>query len=124
MIRAFRLVRRKQEEAMGKPLLIGVVGVCLAAAASGAEIHGTLSQNGKPVSKDTALRLECGQVSATAQTDEHGSYSLRVATTGECRLSLSYGGSNLTLPVTVYDKPSKYDLVLVEEGGKVVLRRK
>jgi hypothetical protein len=109
---------------MGRPILIGLFGISLAAAASAGEIHGTLSQNGKPVARDTALRLDCGQVSATAQTDGHGSYSLRIAATGECRLSVSQGGTSLTLPVTVYEKPSRYDLVLAEEGGKVVLRRK
>jgi hypothetical protein len=109
---------------MAKSWVLGLSGLAICAAMSAGEIHGTVSDGGASVAKDTALRLECGSKSATAKTDEHGSYSLRVEGTGECRLSLEYKGSTPSLRVTVYDRPSRYDLVVAEEGGKPVLRRK
>ena len=70
------------------------------------------------------MKLECGADSATAKADDFGSYSLKIATTGECRLSLDYKGSSPSLKVTVYDRPSRYDLSVKEEAGKLVLTRK
>ena len=95
-----------------------------AAAASAAEIHGTVSEGGKPVPAGVALKLECGAESATAKTDDFGSYSLKIAGTGECRLSVDYQGASASLTVTVYEKPSRYDVAVKDEGGKLVLSRK
>ena len=95
-----------------------------AAAASAAEIHGTASENGKPLPAGVVLKLECGAESATAKTDDFGSYSVKIAATGECKLSLDYKGSSPSLKVTVYEKPSRYDVAVKEEAGKLVLTRK
>ena len=40
-----------------------------------------------------------------------------------CKITVDYKGS-LSLPVTVYDKPSRYDLVVKTDGGKATLARK
>jgi opacity protein-like surface antigen len=114
---------------MRKALSLGVLSVCLAAAASAAsaaEIHGTLSEGGKPVAKGTNLKLVCGDVIANAATDEFGAYSLKTATTpsGDCKLSVTYKGSTPSLSVVVYDRPSRYDLEVREESGKLTLARK
>ncbi len=61
---------------------------------------------------------------AEAKTDEFGSYSLKIAATGECRLTLEDKGSSASLKVVVYEKPSRYDLAVRQEGGKLVLSRK
>jgi hypothetical protein len=82
-----------------------------------------LSEGGKPVA-GAVLNLDCGGVAATSKTDSFGSYSLKAGATGECRLSLDRGGSSLSLKVTLYEKPSRYDLEIASEGGKPVLRRK
>jgi hypothetical protein len=95
-----------------------------ASAAAAAEIHGTMSDGGKPVPQGVALKLECGSGSADAKTDNFGSYSLKISGTGECRLSVDYQGATASLPVTVYDKPSRYDLAVRKDGGKLVLSRK
>ena len=105
-------------------LLSVVVSLGLTAAARAAEIHGTVSENGKPLPAGVALKLDCAGASAMAQTDPFGSYSLKVAATGDCRLSLEYKGSKPSLNVTVYEKPSRYDLVVKDEGGKLSLGRK
>lgn len=104
-----------------------VLGACLwlaAVAASAAEIHGTASESGKPLPHGVVLKLECGGESATAKTDDFGSYSLKIAATGECRLSLDYKGASPSLKVTVYERPSRYDVAVKEEAGKLVLTRK
>ena len=95
-----------------------------ASAAAAAEIHGTLSDGGKPVPKGVALKLECGGATTQAATDEFGSYSLKTAAAGECRLSVDYQGSSGSTTVAVYDRPSRYDFALGKDGGKLVLTRK
>jgi hypothetical protein len=92
--------------------------------AAAAEIHGTVSDGGKPVPKGVALKLDCGGSSAQASTDEFGSYSLKIGATGECKLTVDYQGASASLGVSVYDRPSRYDLAVSKDGGKLVLARK
>ena len=104
--------------------LMGACALTGAASLFAAEIHGTVSENGKPVAQGVALKIECGAASASAKTDEFGSYSLKIAATGECRLSVDYKGQSPSLKVTLYEKPGRYDLTVKEEAGKLVLARK
>ncbi len=46
---------------MRKPFVFGIALVMAAAAASAAEIHGTVSEGGKPLPQGVALKLECGE---------------------------------------------------------------
>jgi hypothetical protein len=108
----------KQVLVLGASLWLAAVGACAA------EIHGTASENGKPLPKGVALKLECGGESATTKTDEFGSYSLKISATGDCRLSLDYKGASPSLKVAVYERPSRYDVAVKEEAGKLVLARK
>src|SRR2546422_1681334 len=94
---------------MREALFIGVCCLALAGAAGAAgaaEIHGTVSEDGKTLPQGVTLKLDCSGTSASAQTDQFGSYSLKIAATGECVLSLEYKKSNLSVKVTVYEKPS------------------
>ena len=103
---------------------MAILGLALAAAASAAEIHGTVSDNGKPIAKGVALKLDCAGTTATASTDEFGGYSLKIAASGQCKLSIDYKGGTASLGVAVFEKPSRYDLAVTEEAGKVSLTRK
>lgn len=105
---------------------LGVLALVLAgaSAASAAEIHGTVSDGGKPVTKGVALKLDCGGASAQATTDDFGSYSLKVAATGECKLTVDYQGASGSLGVSLYERPSRYDLAVRKDGGKLVLSRR
>ncbi|HJW13408.1 MAG TPA: hypothetical protein VJ776_01860 [Thermoanaerobaculia bacterium] len=107
-----------------RKVLIGVCWMALAGAALAAEIHGTVSEGGKTLPEGVPLKLDCSGTSASAQTDQFGSYSLKIAATGECTLSLEYKKSSPSVKVTVYEKPGRYDLVVKEEAGKLVLTRK
>ena len=95
-----------------------------ASAAAAAEIHGTVSDAGKPVPKGVALKLDCGGTTAETTTDEFGSYSLKTPATGECRLSVEYQGGTGSITVAVYDRPSRYDLAVGKDGGRLVITRK
>ncbi|HSB37130.1 MAG TPA: hypothetical protein VLH41_09640 [Thermoanaerobaculia bacterium] len=109
---------------MKKSLPLAAALFVTAFAASAAEIHGTISENDKPLPAGVVLKLDCGDVSASAKTDKFGSYSLKIAATGACQLSADYKGGNPSLKVMLYEKPTRYDVVVKEEGGKLSLARK
>ncbi len=93
-------------------------------ALSAAEIHGTVSEGGKTVAAGVALKLECGATTASASTDQFGGYSLKLAGSGQCKLTVDYKGSSASLSVAVFEKPSRYDLEIRQEAGKLTLARK
>ena len=103
---------------------LGACSLALSGLLGAAEIHGTVSEGGKPLAAGAALKLDCGQVSAAAKTDEYGAYSLKIAATGECRISIEHKGQSALLKVTLYEKPGRYDLAISQESGKLVLARK
>jgi hypothetical protein len=101
-----------------------LLGIFLATGLSAAEIHGTISENGKPLAQGVTVKLECpGGAAASGATDAFGGYSLKAGAPGDCKITVDYKGG-LSLPVTVYDKPSRYDLVVKTDGGKTTLARK
>ncbi len=101
-----------------------LLGLALTALVSAAEIHGTISENGKPLPQGVAVKLDCGGTSASGSTDAFGGYSVKISATGDCKVSIDYKGAAASLPVTIYEKPSRYDLVVKTEGGKTSLARK
>ena len=104
---------------------IAALGVlALAALASAAEIHGTISESGKSLPQGVPVKLDCSGTSASGVTDQFGGYSIKINATGDCKVSLESKGASASLSVTVYDKPSRYDLVVKTEGGKTSLVRK
>jgi hypothetical protein len=108
-----------------KSLWAALLGAAFAAALPAAEVHGTISEGGKPLPQGVGVKLECpGGAAASTTTDAYGGYSLKTSASGDCKLSVDYKGSSLSLPVSVYDKPSRYDLVVKNEGGKTSLARK
>ena len=109
---------------MKKCLMIALWCLVPAAAAVASEVFGTVSENGKPLAAGVAMKLTCEGGSASGVTDEFGSYSLKTPATGDCRLSLTHKGSSPSLKVTLYEKPSRYDLVVKDEAGKLSLARK
>jgi hypothetical protein len=109
---------------MRKTVLIGVCSFGLALGVGAAEIHGTVSEGGKTLPQGVSLKLDCGGTTGTAQTDQFGSYSFKVAATGECVLSIEYKKANPSLKVRVYEKPSRYDLEVRDVAGKLSLERK
>jgi hypothetical protein len=109
---------------MRKTLFLGVCFLGLALGVGAAEIHGTVSEGGKSLPEGVALKLDCGGTTATAQTDQFGSYSVKVAATGDCVLSIEYKKASPSVKITVYEKPSRYDLEVKDVAGKLSLTRK
>lgn len=107
-----------------KKLAAAAALLVLPLALSAAEIHGTVSEGGKPLAQGVALKLDCGGTTASAATDQFGGYSLKIAATGQCKLSIDYKGSSAALSVAVFEKPSRYDLEVKQEAGKLALARK
>ena len=64
------------------------------------------------------MKLDCAGTAASGATDEFGSYSVKTAAAGDCRLTLDYRKS------TLYEKPTRYDLVVKDEAGKITVARK
>ncbi len=123
------------EVSMKKTLVcIALLSLGAATAVRAAEIFGTISENGKALPAGVAVKLDCGSgsgsgsggggASVSGATDQFGSYSLKSTATGDCRLTLTYKGANPSLPVTLYEKPGKYDLVVRGDAGKLTLSRK
>jgi len=122
-------LKKAKKEKTGKKALILAAALSLgsAAALSAAEVFGTISENGKPLPANVGVKLECGGASGPAvsgKTDQFGSYTLRSSASGDCRLTVEYKGSSPSLKVTLYEKPSRYDLVVAGEAGKLTLARK
>src|SRR6185369_7987334 len=109
---------------MKKAFVWSACGILAAAFAAAAEIHGTVTDGGKPVGEGVAVKLDCGGASSAAKTDSFGSYSIKAASGGECTVSVDYKGGSASTKVTVYDKPTKYDFALKQEGGKWTLERR
>lgn len=107
-----------------KTLAAAAALLALPVALSAAEIHGTVSEGGKPVAQGVVLKLDCGGTTAQSATDEFGGYSLKIPATGDCTLSIEYKGASASLKVAVYEKPSRYDLTVKEDAGKLSLARK
>jgi len=101
--------------------IVGAVLVYLIWAAVGqaAEIFGTISEGGKPLPAGVAVKLDCGASPITGTTDKFGSYSLKSSGSGDCNLTVTYNGASASLKVTLYEKPSRYDLVVKQEAGKL-----
>ncbi len=107
-----------------RTLIVGFLALILAGALAAAEIHGTISENGKSLPPGVAVKLACANASASAATDQFGGYSVKIDATGDCKLTVDYKGASPSLTVSVYEKPSRYDVEIKEADGKVILSRK
>jgi len=98
--------------------------LALPLALSAAEIHGTISEGGKTLAQGVPVKLDCGGTTASAATDQFGGYNLKIAATGQCKMTVDYKGASASLTVAVFEKPSRYDLEVKQEAGKLSLARK
>jgi len=98
--------------------------VLVAGSAAAGEVYGSVTEGGKPLPAGVALRIACGAASAEGSTDAYGAYSVRVTGTGKCTLTIPSLPGAPSLPVTVYEKSARYDVVVSRAGGKTTLSRK
>jgi hypothetical protein len=107
-----------------KRLAAAAALLVLPLALSAAELHGTISEGGKTLAQGVPVKLDCGGTTASAATDQFGGYSLKIAATGQCKMTVDYKGASASLTVAVFEKPSRYDLEVKQEAGKLSLARK
>ena len=104
---------------MMKPLL--VLGA-IALTASVGEVFGDV-RVGEAYVKDAALEMKCGTEVIKSKTDSTGSYRLAAKANGKCTISITHDGQTPTVEVVVFEKPSRYRLVLEKKGDTWTLKR-
>ncbi|MFN0179659.1 MAG: hypothetical protein ACKVZ0_12745 [Gemmatimonadales bacterium] len=104
-------------------MLVFLLAMGLAAfPAAGGEIFGEIrAGDGYAASAD--LTVVCGKDSITAKTDSAGSFRVRTKATGRCQFSVTWKGEKPTVDVVVFERPTRYRLVIEERDGKLVLKR-
>jgi|SRR5688572_2622920 len=102
-----------------KPLL---VISAIAFAASVGEVFGDV-RVGDAYVKDAAVEMKCGAEVIKAKTDSTGSYRLSAKASGKCSISVTHEGQSPTVDVVVFDKATRYRLVLEKKGDTWTLRR-
>lgn len=106
-------------------ILAPIVFLLLSAVSAAAgEVYGTVSEGGKPLAAGIAVRVSCAGVNAEGSTDAYGAYSVKVAGTGKCSLTIPSLPGAPSLAVNVYEKSARYDLAVSRAGGKATLARK
>ena len=103
-----------------------LVPAVVLSAAGTPEIYGTLIAGSQGV-RQVTVRLVCGQSRPIqTRTDNYGSYRLRPHQGGHCRLTVDAAGCSRppALNVHAYDKPVRYDLVLLNRNGVCSLERR
>ncbi len=98
-----------------------MVALSLAYPAFG-EISGDLRLGDKYLAA-AKVELACGEKAASAVTDSLGTFRLAVAGTGKCTVTVTHDKQTASLPIVVFDKPSRYRLVLELKDGKYALKR-
>jgi hypothetical protein len=102
-----------------KPIL--VLGA-IAFVASFGEVFGDV-RIGDAYVKEAAVELKCGSEVIKAKTDSTGSYRLSAKANGKCTISVTHDGQTPTVEVVVFEKPSRYRLVLEKKGDTWTLKR-
>jgi hypothetical protein len=111
-------------------LLIAVAGVT---DASAGRLFGDVKKSDKPVAEGVLITLQAaakpGEKASTAPvdsvvTDKVGSYKVMVKGEGKYTLTVHLGKQKAVLEVFSYKEPTRYDLILEEKEGKLIVRRK
>jgi hypothetical protein len=72
---------------------------------------------------DSDVKLTCGTDQVTGKTDKSGSYRLKSKSNGKCSVTVTYKGQSPSVDVVVFERPTRYRLVLEEKDGKYTLKR-
>ena len=68
---------------------------------------------------DADVKLTCGADVATGKTDKSGSFRIKSQSNGKCSVAVTYKGQSPSVDVVVFERPTRYRLVL-EHGGSLV----
>lgn len=99
-----------------------LIAALIATPVAGGEIFGEV-RAGDQYAAAAEITLVCGQDTVTAKTDSTGSFRIRAKATGKCRFSVSWKGQAPSVDVVLFERPTRYRLVISESDGKWVLKR-
>jgi hypothetical protein len=102
--------------------LIGTLGGSLAPATPAGEIFGDVRMGEKYLA-DVPVQLTCGDETVKGKTDQAGSFRLAAKAAGKCTFSVTYSEKTTSVDIVVFEKPSRYRLVLEAKDGGYVLKR-
>jgi hypothetical protein len=97
--------------------LLLVVALTTACPALAATIYGTLKRGNQPLAS-AAVQLTCGTLTSAGQSDPRGNYSLSIAGSGPCILSVD----GKTAPVNLGSQPVRYDFEVPAAGTSLLQR--
>lgn len=69
------------------------------------------------------IRMVCGTDTTRGKTDDAGSFRLATKTGGKCVVTVTHEGADASVDVVVFEKPSRYRLVLELKDGAYILKR-
>ena len=101
-------------------LILGLT--CVPAILAG-NVYGTIREANQP-QPNISVSLKCGSDNVRGGTDRDGVYRLFTKATGQCTISINYGGTLINASVYSYDRPTAYDFDIVRQGNGWVLQRR
>ncbi len=102
-------------------IVIATLFLILPLAALGGEIRGKIYAGSNPIGEDIPVEVRFGEKRYTTTTGADGAYRLQVSERGRCVLRL-WGRDDLSIAIDSKTKSQKYDLKVVKQGNKYVLR--
>ena len=92
------------------------------------KIYGTIRENGRPVGPGVVIQIIVeGKVAYETETDRNGTYRLYVREIGTFEIKIRddnrYRDAVPPIPVHSYQKAVRFNLVIVREEDRFVLRR-
>ena len=107
-------------QAIARRLLLAA-GLAVALPVSAGAISGTLKKPGNRPLGVAEVRLTCGTVQTTGQSDGSGIYSLSIAASGLCTLTVDDGKAK-SATVLLGKNPARYDFEVPETGSALLQR--
>lgn len=104
-----------------------MIPVALALAATMAtspagEIFGDVRVGDKYVAQ-APIQMVCGSDTVKGKTDDAGSFRLATKAGGKCVVTVTHDRREASVDVVVFEKPSRYRLVLELKDGVQILKR-
>ena len=103
-------------------VLVCIIFLFTSCSAVAGKIYGVILVNGQPLPAKTKLTIACGQATYSANSKNHGRYSVNVKTEGACRLSAN-GYQGASAKVVSYRDPTKYNFNLTANGSRFTMQR-
>jgi len=88
------------------------------------EIYGSIKIGNRYVQQGVNIKIKCNNSPITTQTDQYGSYRVRISHIGSCTLKVTYGNQTPSIKIYAYKRPVRYDLLLEKSNGRYFIKRR